>query len=430
MTVHKHLKHLIRDRMEKTGERYSAARRSVIETADQDHGDPATRWHFAGNVPATTAFRTMLAHAGVRAPHTGEPFSEAMLFGIAGGIGIGVFSFYYQKPDIATFYVSGRHQAHSDASYLEDALDAFEIDPVIRETSGARTAGKQLEEAIEQFGPCAAWVEGYRVVTVYDVDPAKGTARIGDLTDEPLSIPLSRLTERRMRIKKQRCRLLSIPPANRSPDLSVLVDSGLRRCSDGFLNPTIPMMKNNARLEALRTWADRMHGSGDKESWSRTFRPGPNLLRGLWGIYTFIEHYGTGGGLCRPIFAEFLEEAATALSRPDLAALSKQYAALGRAWSDLAYAALPDSVPALREARELHISYAECKHAGEKTAERSGEFEDPPELNKRTFPLSEADSEKLRAELRTRIMALYEGEVAAHDALRNCLPHPERRKGQ
>ena len=421
MTVHKHFKQLIRARMEKTGERYSAARRSVIVKADQPHTDPATRWHFAGNVPATTALRTMLANAGMRAPHTGEPFSEAMLFGIASGIGIGVFAFHYQKPDVATFYISGRHQAHSDEAYLKDALQAFDIEPVIRESSGARTAEKQLDEALKQFGPCAAWVEGYRVITVYDVDTGKGTARIGDLTDEPLSIPLSRLTERRMRIKKQRCRLLSVPPAKRSPELSVLVEGGLRRCSECLINPTIPMMKNNARLEALQTWAGRMHGSEDKESWGRTFRPGPNLMRGLWGIYTFIETFGTGGGLCRPISADFLEEAAEALSRPDLKALSKQYAVLGREWTDLAYAALSDSVPALREARDLHICQVECKHAGEKVEEPRSDFEDPPELKQRTFPLSEVESDKLRAELKTRIMALYEGEVAAHNALRKAI---------
>src|SRR5260370_11132678 len=119
-------------------------------------------------------------------------------------------------------------------------------------------------------------------------------------------------------------------------------------------------MKSNARLEALRTWAERVHGSDDKESWSRTFRPGPNLMRGLWGIYTFIEHFGTGGGLCRPIFADFCEEAAEALSRPDLKVLSKQYAALGREWSDLAYTALPDNVPALLEVRDLLICQVEC----------------------------------------------------------------------
>src|SRR5579871_6577214 len=93
MTVRKHLKQLVRARMQKTGESYSTARRHVIAKVAQASTDPALRWHFPGNNPATTALRVLLAHAGMRDPHTGEPFSEAMLFGLAGGAGVGVFPF-------------------------------------------------------------------------------------------------------------------------------------------------------------------------------------------------------------------------------------------------------------------------------------------------------------------------------------------------
>src|SRR5262245_58558322 len=119
MTAQKHLKQLIRARMQKTGERYTAARRHILSDngskAQQPKQNPAARWHLPGNVPATTALRILLTHHGVRAPHTAEPFSEAMLFGIAGGIGIGVFSFYYEREDFASFYLAGRHQWHDDA---------------------------------------------------------------------------------------------------------------------------------------------------------------------------------------------------------------------------------------------------------------------------------------------------------------------------
>src|ERR1700722_3008489 len=98
MTAHKHFKQLVRSRMEKTGESYSTARRHVLRKATPDK-----TWHFAGSVAATTALRVLLTHAGVRPPKKREPFSEAMLFGIAGGIGIGVFSFFYEKEKAASF---------------------------------------------------------------------------------------------------------------------------------------------------------------------------------------------------------------------------------------------------------------------------------------------------------------------------------------
>jgi hypothetical protein len=134
MTAHKHLKQFVRARMLKTGESYSSARREVIRRPTATPPDPMARWDFPGNIPATTALRVLLTHAGIRAPHTGEPYTEAMLFGIAGGIGAGVFSF------------------------------------------------------------------------------VSGTALIGDLADDPISIKLGDPALARARIKKQTNRLLSIPP--------------------------------------------------------------------------------------------------------------------------------------------------------------------------------------------------------------------------
>src|SRR5262245_58043441 len=112
MTAHKHLKQRVRARMQKTGESYATARRHVLPQATTAGTDPALHWHFPGNVPATTALRVLLAHAGLRAPHTGEPPSEAMLFGLAGGVGIGVFSFFYEKEGSASFFLAGRHLLH------------------------------------------------------------------------------------------------------------------------------------------------------------------------------------------------------------------------------------------------------------------------------------------------------------------------------
>jgi hypothetical protein len=178
------------------------------------------------------------------------------------------------------------------------------------------------------------------------------------------------------------------------------------------LNPTIPQMKKNARIEAIRTWAERMHGADGKDSWSRIFKSGPNLWRGFSSIYTFIECFGSGGGLARPIFADFLREAAAALKRPELAGLAGRYDKLGRQWSELADAALPDSVPELRAARELQMRKAETRHGSD--FEHLGILNcKEGEQEKKEFPLSEAETDRLRAELKERIIAIHEGEAAA-----------------
>lgn len=443
MTTQKHLKQLIRARMAKTGEHYTTARRHIIGKLEQTDTSSTAGlsgpFHFPGNVPATTALRILLANQGVRAPHTGEPFSEAMLFGIAGGVGIGVFSFFYEKEDTATFFVAGRHQWHDDEAYLRNALDPFHIEPATLETAGAKAAEQQLFEMLERQSPCVAWVDaaelphrampgewsggGYHVVVAYSVNRESGAALIGDLTDDPISIPLTDLARARARIKKQKHRLLSVAPkayGKALPGLGELVRGGLRRCHEGLLHPTLPGAKNNARLEALELWAKRLHGSKDKESWERVFRPGANLWRGLCSIHDFIEHYGTGGGLCRPLFADFLKEAAAALSNANLATLSEQYAELGQGWSELADAALPSDVSAFFEAKTLHTRKAELLHDGAPAEDVRAVWQRLDELSKEVraqFPLSDADCADLRVQLHGRILKLYAGESAALAAM-------------
>jgi hypothetical protein len=77
---------------------------------------------FAKHPQPVTALRSVLVHAGVRAPHTGQPYSEAMLLGIAGGIGAGVVSFLCEKGDFPFFFIAGRHDWQDDPSYLRDGL--------------------------------------------------------------------------------------------------------------------------------------------------------------------------------------------------------------------------------------------------------------------------------------------------------------------
>lgn len=436
MTVHKHLKQLVRARMVKTGESYASARRQVMRQAPAAPPDPAARWHFPGNIPATTVLRTLLTQAGVRAPHTGEPYTEAMLFGIAGGIGAGVFSFVYEKEDFASFFVAARHNWQDDLGYLGDACRRFQLEPVVRETSGAKGAEKQLREALAA-GPCAAWVDmvllphrglpaifsggGYHVITVYRIDEEAGTALIGDLADEPISISLEDLAKARDRIKKQKNRLLSIAPGAGSRDLATLVREGLSNCHAGRPGIGAKVMVNFT-LEAFRVWGNRMHGSKDKESWEQVFPRGKRLWTGLNAIYDGIENYGTGGGLCRPVFAEFLFEAAEATGVDALRALGERYEDLGRRWSALADAALPDQVPAFHEAKQLLTRKAELTNAGGDTPleevreawKRLGELRSQACAE---FPLTEAECADLRAGLKARILELYEGEVAARDAM-------------
>lgn len=435
MTQRKHFKQLVRSRMSKTGESYAAARRQVLH---QSNPVPALKaghpHHYAGCVPAATAIRILLSNAGVNAPHSGQPFTEPMLFGIAGGVGIGVYSFLYEKEDFASFFIGGRHLWHDDLAYLLRALARLGISPTVRESSAAKPAEKTLRELLEG-GPVIAWVDmaklphrampseydggGYHVVTVYELHG--DTALIGDLTDDPVELPTAVLAEARGRIKKYKNRVLAIPRWTGLADRASLVREGLRACHAGLLGQGAPgNARANFSLEALSRWAERLHGSTGKESWDHVFPVGKRLWRGLTSMSQFIEHWGNGGGLGRPLMAEFLTEAAEALDDPGLRSLADDYAALGRSWSALAEAALPGGVPEFRQVRALQTQVGELANSAGSPTEIRAVWQELAGLEvavAHRFPLSAIEASGLRRDLQERVRALHSAELAAHVAL-------------
>jgi hypothetical protein len=259
----------------------------------------------------------------------------------------------------------------------------------------------------------------YHVVTVYSADDYAGTVLVGDLTDEPVAVPLAEFTAARGRIKKDKHRLLALQAVTPPKDLKPLIEAGLAACRAGLDGDGAPKSaRRNFSLDALATWADRLTSEKDPERWERVFAPGKRLWAGLTGIHQYVEHNGTGGGLARPLMADFLAEAA-ALGRPALAPLAERYAALGRAWSDLADAALPDGVPAFKRAKALFADYAERYHSGTPD-DRRRVWEELATLRKEVsdcFPLSDKQCAALRADLAKRVRRIHAEEVAAHQEL-------------
>jgi len=434
LTHQKHLKDVIRARMARTGESYVTARRQILNSGDPPSTEVAGAskfQHFPGNVPIAAALRIVLANAGVKAPHTGRPFSEPMTFGIGGGIGAGAFAFHYQKENWSSFFIAGRHLWQDDLAWLKGACDRFGVAPLIRESSSPVAAEKAMNELLTE-GPTIAWVDkatlpyygmpawcsggGYHVLVVYGV---KGSSVVvGDLTDQPIDVPIGDLRAARARIKKQKNRLLSISGPGRAIDLKSAIRDGLKACAQGLVKGRM----RNFTLDAFRDWAERLHGSKSKDSWDALFPPGPNLRRGLCSINEFIDHWGTGGGLMRPLMGEFLDEACAALGDARMKSLGERYAGLGREWSALAEAALPEEVPALREARGLvkrksELFLSDGPEGDEERRAVCQRLDAPRPAKTEPFPLSDKEAGDLRRRLKAMALSLCESEERAQKDL-------------
>ena len=418
MTQHKHLKQLIRERMHKTGERYVAARRSVLQTTPNSDLP-----HRPGCNPGATALRILLANAGIH-------LSEAMVFGIAGGVGIGVFTFCYEKEDFASFFIAGRHCWHDHLVYLQRAAERFGTTNIVKEASSAKAAEKALREMLDAHGTCVAWVDlgaltyrglppspmtaGYHLLTVYNASATSAT--IGDLTDDPIEVAMADLTVARGRIKKDKYRLLALE-ANRSGcDIQAAVTSGLRACRDGLDGSDGPTnARQNFSLNALPVWANRLTAHG-KDSWEKVFPSGRRLFTGLTSLCQYIEYYGAGGGLARPLMSDFLDEAGKQLNNSQLAELAAKYRNIAENWSQLADLALPDNVAILGECKRLFEQYAELCHSHGSLDEKRQCWFRLRQLEQEAaieFPLTSSQSAELRAAMAERVLSIHLQEAAA-----------------
>jgi len=112
------------------------------------------------------------------------------------------------------------------------------------------------------------------------------------------------------------------------------------------------MAASNSGLAGLEKFARLLSDPKDKRGWPSQFPAGLPLYKGLTGIFRAIEVDGAGGAL-RPLYAQFLDEAASLLDKPALQAVADRYRTIGKAWTSLAEAALPRSAPLLAQARSL-----------------------------------------------------------------------------
>jgi hypothetical protein len=436
MTKNRDFKKLVRARMARTGERYAAARAQLA----RDEETPAAA--APGRHPETAALARMLDAAGIRAPGGGA-VSEALLLGLGGGLGAACFVFEY-KGHTPTFYVATRCQPQYayDPAFVRTAAERLGAACDVAESASAAPAAKKLAARLAG-GPQMAWLDlgalpwarrmgpigelgaMPHVVVVESINGDVATVR--DLAASPYELDVAALARARARLRNGKFRLMAFRAADEAPDPRDAVRDAIAACAAELRGKTKirgPMAKNFG-IPGLERWAAAMRAPArDKgvKAWARVFPPAGAASVLTW-LRHWIEHAGTGGGGFRPMYAEFLDEAAAIARLPALRALAKDYRALGAAWRELADAALPANVPALAAIRKAQDDRHAAFARGDERATRRAEdamfaFLDAARA---APPLDDAALAAHYAALAARLDAIVADETACAERLANAV---------
>ena len=387
MVKQKHLKQLVRARAAKTGESYVTARQRVTARRNPTGGPTYV-------LPETGSLAMVL-----------EGLSEALLFGVCGGIGFGYWIFEYKEVPYPLLSIFTRHAWDSAKRFTTGGLERLGIAHTDKETSSAGAAEKALLDALAAGRTPLVWVSASlaadsdippglaaampHVMVAQSFDPASDTFTLLDRSRVPLKIARAALAESRglVRSEKNRMRVIAtpVPAALDRETLRSAVREGIAACVRELTGPPpLPAMAApNSGLAGLEKLARHLADAKDKRGWPKLFPPGLRLQKGLMGLARAAEADGTGA--LRGLYADFLDEAAALLDRPALGTVASSYRALADSWRALASSALPSGVAAWSEGK--------------------------------AFPLDERATLTLLGELSAQVGALLEQERAAVAAL-------------
>jgi hypothetical protein len=395
---------------------------------------------FNGRHPETGSVHNMLAYQGIRAPHTGQPYTEAFLLGVSGGITFGYFTFDYEGYDpILSLLIRNTFDP------LQTMLERLGISQNVKQTSQAAAGEKNLSEALANGRPALVWADlfslPYNALPAedkwWDMQPAvvfgleNGTAYLADRSGQPLEVPAGVLMAARARVKKDKFRVVTLDPPDERK-LPAAVQQGIWQCIQLYTEKPPKGTRDNFGFAALQKWAGMLTNTRNPQSWERFFSPGPRMFSALAGnaylpgAYGWIAHWGARPDADRSTYADFLDEAAVVLNKPGLSEAGERFRESGRLWQDLAAALLPEDVPLLAEARRLkdrrHRLFLEQGGSAEQEIrETNARLMELREEARESFPLQADEAARFRAGLAERILRIQDKEKEAIETLRSIM---------
>lgn len=376
----------------------------------------------------TGSLRNFLAYQGITAPHTGEPYSEAMLLGVSGGIVMGYFTFAYQGYDPMVHILT-----RNTFEPLKTIHERLNIQSNVRQTDNPGKGVSNLLDVLEEGSPAIVFADMFSLpynalapdegmwamlpILVYGYEQDRDLVWIADRAKTPLSVTIEELAVARSRTKKNKFRLQTHEPPNPNK-LASAVEAGIRDCIQLFTEAPPKGSKHNFGFLAYQKWISLLRKPNQKSSWEKEYPAGVKMYAALTSAFYDITTFGKDGGAERKLFAQFLEEASLLLDKPELLEVAERFRKSAEAWDDLATALLPEEVPLFKETRELMLTkhrlflengnsaLDEIHQIGDRLTEIKTQMGED-------FPLNSSQTSALRETIAEKIITVHDIEFEA-----------------
>lgn len=383
--------------------------------------------------PPTAALKRILQLKGVTNPINNQPYSEALLFGIGGGIGVGYILYNFKHLPKPILVLGFRKQWNESHAFLEDLAQRLFFQVDFRAFDSVEEAQTNLKLCLQQGHPAIVWVDKAHLpyhqlpanqkgfinyqVSVLGFDEQKAHFSLDDCSSQRFEIREKTLSIARSHISPQNFLMMVFFQAGSltPQEIRGSIITGIRECA-AQLNQT----RANMGISILSTWANHLIDQQSQVGWPQLFQDPKDTYPSLRTIYETIKLNGSDGFALRKIYADFLQEAAGLLSNYGLNAVAGQYLQLANRWSNLAESALPSSIPVFDRVKNLINEKYDCyrKHDFVSHQIISGKLSSVEKKINNNFPLDSQGLAELFSRLSSQIKLITELEISAAHRLR------------
>ncbi|HSG17150.1 MAG TPA: BtrH N-terminal domain-containing protein [Anaerolineae bacterium] len=392
---------------------------------------------FTGRHWETGSIANALAYRGVSAPHTGQPYTEALLMGVSGGAVMGYFNFGYEGHD-----PHARILTRNTFDPWDTLLSRLGIVQNVQHTAKPERGVRNLVEALEEGHAPVVWADIFSLPynalplddgmwamfphVVFGYDEPGNLAHLADRAPLPLTLSADVLHAARARVKKDKFRVVTFDPPI-ADKLASAVQLGICDAIKLYTEAPPKGSKNNFGLKAYEWWAEQLTNPRARMSWEKEFPAGRKMLAGLTSAYDDIMYFGKHDDPAdRGRFADFLDEAATILNRPALSNVAPEFRQSAAAWRKLSLALLPDEIEPFARYRELtdRSNQIFFERGAEATGERrqiAAQLEAILAEMETGFPLEAQGVQSMRENIASHVLAIRDVEAQAVSALQAAM---------